>query len=383
MNILRPSLLAAAVGCALLASQSALGVSPTDLSYVSIVPCRIVDTRISGGPLGAGETRTFGVNSGSTQGGSSCTVYSGIIPSALSLNVTVDATAQAGAPQSGFLTVLPQNSGGTSWMNYVGGQTIANAGVATINSADGTFAIHVQNPTNLVVDVFGYYVPASTIVGATGATGATGAAGAPGATGATGSTGASGLAGATGPTGAIGATGATGATGSIGLAGMTGATGATGPTGLTGPTGATGSTGATGGSIADYAYIFNQFPEVVALEADVTFSDNGITSSGFFHVPGSSQITVVNSATYEISFSLSGIEPNQFALFQNGVAVPGTIYGSGAGTQQNTGQAIINAFAGDVLTIRNHSSATAVTLQVLAGGTQTNVNASILIRRLN
>jgi hypothetical protein len=56
----------------------------------------------------------------------------------------------------------------------------------------------------------------------------------------------------------------------------------------------------------------------------------------------------------------------------------GTIYGSGAGTQQNTGQAIFTLAAGDVLTVRNHSSAAAVTLQTLAGGTQSNANASVV-----
>jgi hypothetical protein len=70
-------------------------------------------------------------------------------------------------------------------------------------------------------------------------------------------------------------------------------------------------------------------------------------------------------------------------LFVNGAPVAGTVYGSGAGTQQNNGQAIITMAAGDVLTLRNHSSTAAVTLQTLAGGTQINVNASIKIIKLN
>lgn len=39
--------------------------------------------------------------------------------------------------------------------------------------------------------------------------------------------------------------------------------------------------------------------------------------------------------------------------------------------------------AGDVLTVKNHSSASAVTLQTLAGGTQINSNASILIQKMS
>jgi hypothetical protein len=71
------------------------------------------------------------------------------------------------------------------------------------------------------------------------------------------------------------------------------------------------------------------------------------------------------------------------ALFDNGTLIPGTIYGSGAGTQQNTGQAIITVAAGDVVTVRNHTSSAAVTLQTLAGGTQTNTNASVVIEELH
>jgi hypothetical protein len=44
---------------------------------------------------------------------------------------------------------------------------------------------------------------------------------------------------------------------------------------------------------------------------------------------------------------------------------------------------IITAAASDILTIRNHTSAAAVTLQTLAGGTQINTNASVLIQKLS
>ena len=70
------------------------------------------------------------------------------------------------------------------------------------------------------------------------------------------------------------------------------------------------------------------------------------------------------------------------ALFLNGAKVDGSVYGSGAGTQPLIGQVIIQVGAGGVLTLRNHSSAAAVTLQTLAGGTQVNANASIAIERL-
>ncbi len=91
---------------------------------------------------------------------------------------------------------------------------------------------------------------------------------------------------------------------------------------------------------------------------------------------------VTSSGTYLVNFSVSGVEPNQFALFVNGVVDPASDYGSGAGTQQNNGQVILTLNAGDVLQLVNNTSAAAVTLQALAGGTQSNVSASLVIEQL-
>ena len=208
MNTPRP--LVAAIHAVLfvgLAGDAFAVVDTTGLVYTPITPCRIVDTRVTGGPFAAKETRTYSTNGAAAQGGGACTVYSGTIPTALSLNVTVDATSLGNPAQTGFLSLLPVAGAGTSWMNFVGGQTVANAGVASINPADGSFAIKTQNPANVVVDVFGYF--------AQGAAGPTGATGDIGPAGVTGATGFQGPPGPTGPMGATGAAGQTGATGSI------------------------------------------------------------------------------------------------------------------------------------------------------------------------
>ncbi|WP_430981634.1 BclA C-terminal domain-containing protein, partial [Bacillus cereus] len=213
--------------------------------------------------------------------------------------------------------------------------------------------------------------------------------GPPGPTGPTGITGATGPSGGPpGPTGPTGITGATGPSGGPpGPTGPTGITGATGPSGgppgPTGPTGATGATGLTASGLSQYAYVFNTAAQVVALEAPILFNSNGLITPGFTHTPGTSQIMVINAGDYKISFSVSGVEPNQFGLFLNGAPVTNSVYGSGAGTQQNNGQTILTLAAGDTLTLNNHTSAAAVTLQTLAGGTQTNINASIVIEKLN
>ena len=229
--------------------------------------------------------------------------------------------------------------------------------------------------------------------GPTGATGATGPSGGPpGPTGPTGPTGIQGNLGPTGPQGISGPQGIPGISGSIGptgpsgIQGIQGIQGIPGPTGLPGTAGATGSTGPTGltvSGLSHYAYVFNTAAQVVALEAPILFNSHGRMTSGFTHTLGTSQLMVLNAGDYKISFSVSGVEPNQFTLFLNGAPVTNAVYGSGAGTQQNNGQTILSLAAGDIITLNNHTSAAAVTLQTLAGGTQTNINASIVIEKLN
>jgi hypothetical protein len=121
----------------------------------------------------------------------------------------------------------------------------------------------------------------------------------------------------------------------------------------------------------------------VAVEADILFSDNGVIVGSITHAPGTASIALGSAGDYSILFNVAGVEPNQFTFFQNGVPVAGSTYGSGAGTQPNPGMVIITAASGDVLTLRNHSSAAAVVLQTLAGGTVSNANASILIQKIS
>lgn len=135
--------------------------------------------------------------------------------------------------------------------------------------------------------------------------------------------------------------------------------------------------------LCEYGYIYNLGPETVAVEADIIFDSTGIVTPGITHAPGTSQIFVTRPGIYEVTFIVSGVEDCQFTLFLDGVPIPETVYGSGAGTQQNNGQAIIAIPSGGILTLRNHTSNAAVILQTLAGGTQVNVNASIIIKMLS
>jgi hypothetical protein len=82
------------------------------------------------------------------------------------------------------------------------------------------------------------------------------------------------------------------------------------------------------GTLSQHAYVYNFAAETVLVEADVNFDTNGVLTSGITHVAGTAGITLANSGTYKVTFSLSDTEPNQMALFVNGALVLGTIYGS-------------------------------------------------------
>jgi hypothetical protein len=133
--------------------------------------------------------------------------------------------------------------------------------------------------------------------------------------------------------------------------------------------------------LAAYGYIYNTLAETVAQEASITFGSNG-PLVGITHTPGRPDVVVTSSGTYAIDFLVTTSQASQFALFVNGAVVPQSIYGS-SGAGQKDGQVIVALTAGDVLTLVNHTSNSgSVSLSNTAGGSQTNVDASLLIEKL-
>jgi hypothetical protein len=134
--------------------------------------------------------------------------------------------------------------------------------------------------------------------------------------------------------------------------------------------------------LAAYGYIYNLSAQSVPQEAAITFDTNGLLV-GVTHTAGSANLGITSSGTYMVTFSVTAGQQAQFALFQNGVPVPGGLYGSGSGNEDDFGQVIVNLTAGDALTLVNHTSKTSsVSLSNMAGGSQNNVDASILIEKI-
>src|SRR5271157_3099966 len=127
------------------------GVAP--FQFVAVTPCRLIDTRISGGPIPGGTFQTFDLRQLAKSGG--CADLSSA--AAYSLNVTA-------VPEGplGYLTVWPagQQQPVVSTLNSVDGRVKANAAIVPAGT-NGAVSVYVSNTSNVVLDIDGYFAPAT------------------------------------------------------------------------------------------------------------------------------------------------------------------------------------------------------------------------------
>jgi hypothetical protein len=119
-------------------------------------PCRIVDTRGPTGPYGAPSlvgsgSRNFTL--ASVSGNPCAGIPTNVV--GFSLNITVTNTQGAG-----FIQIYPQ--GGTpplvSTLNYLAGQTVANAALVASGSGGGVTVVAGVSGTDLLLDINGFFV---------------------------------------------------------------------------------------------------------------------------------------------------------------------------------------------------------------------------------
>jgi hypothetical protein len=185
----------------------------SQLIFVAITPCRVLDTR-----GGSGKTGSFGPPS-----------LSGGVARTIPVPATPCGVPVAAAYSMNFVSITPagQSVGyiaawqddqawpGTAILNALLGGVVDNAAVVPAG-ADGGIQVQSTNDGDLVIDMNGYYVQATGITGATGAQGPAGPQG---------------PAGTQGPSGPQGPQGLTGVQGPLGMQGPMGVTGAIGPQG--------------------------------------------------------------------------------------------------------------------------------------------------------
>lgn len=129
--------------------------------FRTVAPCRVADTRIAGGPLGNGVARSYyigGTSGFAPQGGKSggCGIPSG----ATAVAAVVTAVTPSG---SGYLKAWPAGSAvpNSSILNYAAHVTTGTGVTLALNSSggQGLSIFNFAGPTQLIIDVQGYYIP--------------------------------------------------------------------------------------------------------------------------------------------------------------------------------------------------------------------------------
>jgi hypothetical protein len=141
-------------GTSLQATFGLTATAPFGLQFMPVTPCRIADTRNPTGQFGgpepkAGSTTTFNIPQ------SPCSIPSTAV--AYSLNVTVVPNGPLG-----YLTLWPTGQAQplVSTLNS-DGRVKANAAIVPAGVYGGV-SVYVTNPTQVILDIDGYFVPAGT-----------------------------------------------------------------------------------------------------------------------------------------------------------------------------------------------------------------------------
>lgn len=142
----------------------ALGDPDQDLVYVPVTPCRILDTRIAGGPIAANGVRHFDladVVNFSGQGGdtSHCNVGNKGSFAAAAINFTVVSPDIAG-----YITAFPHlvSRPSAATINYVASDIRNGFTIVRLDQSSATHEFNVYSvaQTHLVADVVGYFIKA-------------------------------------------------------------------------------------------------------------------------------------------------------------------------------------------------------------------------------
>ena len=319
-------------------SAAAAG-STSGLVFIAITPCRVMDTRAQGG---SGKTGAFGPPSLVADQArvipvpsSNCGVP---VAAAYSMNfVSITPLGQA----VGWIAAWQDGKAwpGTVVLNALQGGIVDNSAIVQAG-VDGGIQVLATDDCDLVIDMNGYYVQATSVQGPAG------------------------------PQGPIGPSGPTGATGPIGPPGAPGAPGAPG----------------SSGSIAFSDFFALMPPDnaaTVAPGTDVSFPQDGPTSGAAIARTGPSAFNLSAIGTYQVMFQVSITEAGQLILTLNGADLAYTVVGRATGTDQIAGMSLVTTtVVNSILTVRNPAgNSTALTITPLAGGTRP-VSAHLVITQI-
>jgi hypothetical protein len=177
-----------------------------------------------------------------------------------------------------------------------------------------------------------------------------------------------------GPQGPIGPAGPQG---SQGTQGVPGPQGEQGSQGLQGPQGPQGPQGIVGAGISEYAYYYNDVNQLVQPNNLIFFNQN-LQTSGIIYNTGN--ILIVNPGVYRFTFLVYSVQNSQLGIFLNNVVAPSSIYNS-VNSNSNYGQCVLNVAANTTISL-NSTTLGQLDIEVTtSNGTQTPLNASLIIEK--
>lgn len=144
----RPALAASALANAAMLPGS-------DLQFVSVDPCRILDTRKAGGALRGTRTFDASLSSYASQGGKAGTCNIPEIAMAVQLNLGAISQAGSTSDVKGWAAGGPQPL--ASMVNYNPSGPVANMVTMPVNPL-GQFSLQTPGTAHVFADVAGYYV---------------------------------------------------------------------------------------------------------------------------------------------------------------------------------------------------------------------------------
>jgi hypothetical protein len=143
--------------------------------------------------------------------------------------------------------------------------------------------------------------------------------------------------------------------GEQGIEGPQGPQGFQGEQGIEGPRGETGSTGPCCPFADTFLHADSSMDQFLVAEQAVMFESTAIFRGDCYHTATDTKMYFWRPGFYHIYRNLYHQEACQFALFMNGVPVPGTTHGSPTGSSQNSSASIIEITPADFTTALSQS----------------------------
>jgi hypothetical protein len=128
--------------------------------------------------------------------------------------------------------------------------------------------------------------------------------------------------------------------------------------------------------------IWNVSSQTVAVESDVVWTNTTNLSNVTWNISSPTNVVINEDGVYKIFFYANVMTAAQVAVTVNNVPVVYTIQGTNKGASYLSIRVLQELRAGDVITIRNHTSATPVTFASNAGGFNSAVSTILTIFKI-